>query len=269
MIAMGGLAFAGKHAEGDHIDGHDDDDPVFPTVLPDRDVYRGGPAIMHLIGPRENYRITRTRFDIAWATDGLTSAADIVFTFGTQVNGNYATFTVTGADLGFGDGPGLWHGTLETDALNGETWRYPWYEFSIVDLQIDAEGTGWNGGTSFFVDSWIYFDVEASPPLTLSVGGSCGAGEPMVLAWEHATPNTRLALAHADAEGSVTVPFSGSCPGVTLGLARASVRVVAVMRSGPIGRGERQVVIDPGACAGVLQMLESPTCEPSNVVRLQ
>ncbi len=97
-------------------------------------------------------------------SDGATPASEIQLHGTVQVDNDFAEFTVTGEDLGFGSGPGTFKGTFSTDALNGVVWPSPLFPpHSIVDLQIDAINGGIEG-YGYFVDSFINFDVIPAPP---------------------------------------------------------------------------------------------------------
>ena len=149
----------------DHIDGHDNCDPVFPCPLPGEEFFHGGIIWVTLIGPVEDDIITNTTFDITWVSDGATPASDLLLHGTVQVDEDLVEFTVTGADLGFGSGPGKFHGTFSTDALNGLVWPSFFFPpYSIVDLQVDAVGGGGIQGYAYFVDSFINFDVIPAPP---------------------------------------------------------------------------------------------------------
>ncbi len=148
----------------DHIPGHDNCDPVFPAPLPGEEFFNGGVLFVTLIGPVEDDIITNTTFDITYVSDGATPASEIQLHGTVQVNEGYASFIVTGEDLGFGSGPGTFKGTFSTDTLNGLVWPSFFFPpYSIVDLQIDAVNGGIQG-YAYFVDSFINFDVIPAPP---------------------------------------------------------------------------------------------------------
>jgi hypothetical protein len=150
----------------DHIPNHEDCDQTFPMPIPGAEHCCGDGSILWvtMIGPIDDYVIINTTFEITYVSDGATPASDIQLHGTAMVDGGFAEFIVTGADLGFGSGPGTFTGTYETDALNGvadESFFFPPY--SIVDLQIDAV-TGGIQGSSYFEDSFITCDVVPAPP---------------------------------------------------------------------------------------------------------
>ncbi len=149
---------------GDHIPNHDNCDDTFPMPIPGQEFFDGGVVFVNLIGPVDGHEITNTTFDITYVSDGATPASDIQLHGFITVDGGFADFVVTGADLGFGSGPGTFVGTYETDALNGvadESFFFPPYAW--VDLQIDSINGGING-SGYFVDSFITCDVITAPP---------------------------------------------------------------------------------------------------------
>jgi hypothetical protein len=143
----------------DHIFGHENDDPTFPCPIPGQQDFSGGIMFVTLIGPIDGMVITGTTFDITYVSDGATPASDLLLHGSVMVNDDFAEFTVTGADLGFGSGPGTFNGTLHTDSLNGEVWpSFFCPPYSIVNLEVVAVDGGIEG-TGYFVDSFIIFDV--------------------------------------------------------------------------------------------------------------
>lgn len=157
----------------DHIPNHDNCDPTFPMPVPGQEFFNGGVLFVNLIGPVEDHVITNTTFDITYVSDGATPASDIQLHGFITVDGGTSNFVVTGADLGFGSGPGTFKGVYETDALNGvadASFFFPPYAF--VDLQIDAI-TGGINGSGYFVDSFITCDVIPAPPCEPPGCGPC------------------------------------------------------------------------------------------------
>jgi len=161
-------ALAGAPALADHIPGHSDSDPVFPIPIPGEEFFSGGALWVTAIGPRGGSEILNARFDITYVSDGATPASNILFNVGLWVEDDlgeevYAETIVTGADLGFGSGPGTFRGTWETDDLNGiaiESFFFPPY--SLVDMIIQATDGGIEG-TGYFIDSYIYLDIIPVP----------------------------------------------------------------------------------------------------------
>ena len=167
IAAVGaGTAFA------DHIPGHDNQDPTFPMPIPGADIFNGGLLWVTLIAPDEGTIITNTTYHITFVSDGATPASELLIELGVKVGDGIAEFTVIGADLGFGSGPGVFHGKLTTDAFNGETWQPPALPFSTADLFIAAT-TGGINGSGYFVDSFVMFDViPVQDPDTLVIESS-------------------------------------------------------------------------------------------------
>ena len=182
LVAITGTALA------DHIDGHDNCDPVFPTPIPGEQFFNGGILFVTAIGPVEGDIITNTTFDITWVSDGATPASDLLLHGSVQVDKTLVYFTVTGEDLGFGNGSGTFKGSFSTDELNGLVWPSFFFPpYSIVDLQIDAVNGGGIQGYAYFVDSFINFDVIPAPPCDppcpadLDGNGDVGASDLLAL----------------------------------------------------------------------------------------
>ncbi len=128
---------------------------------------------MLFVVPVEDSVITNTTFDITYVSDGATPASDLFMEITVQVDDKFRDFCLSGADLGFGSGPGTFEGTLETEDLNGVVWPGFFPPNSIVELVVDVVGGGAVQGTAFFVDSFITFDVIPPPDCP---GGECGTG---------------------------------------------------------------------------------------------
>lgn len=143
----------------DHIDGHNDSDPVWPVPLPGQDVFDGGAILLHGIGPYGGTEITNTELTITYVSDGATPASDIYIAISYLSATGFLEYYVTGADLGFGSGAGTFVGTISTDMLNGittESFLFPPY--SEIFIEIGAI-TGGINGVAYFEDSFINFDV--------------------------------------------------------------------------------------------------------------
>lgn len=167
------LAVVSPPVLADHIDGHDDDDPVHPVPIPGEDFFTGGAMFVTAIGPVGGSEILNTRFDITFVSDGATPASELLLNVGLLIEdgfggGTYVETVVTGEDLGFGSGAGTFHGTWETDALNGIAKEGFFPPYSLVDLVVGAVHGGIDG-TAYFVDSYVYFDIIPVPgPATLA-----------------------------------------------------------------------------------------------------
>jgi len=154
-------------ALADHIDGHDDDDPVHPVPIPGQDFFSGGAMWVTAIGPVGGREILNTRFDITFVSDGATPASELLLNVGLLVEDGmggdvYVETVLTGADLGFGDEPGTYRGTWETADLNGIAIPGFFPPYSLVDLIVGATNGGIDG-TAYFVDSYVYFDLVPVP----------------------------------------------------------------------------------------------------------
>ena len=170
------VGFVTCSAWGGHIPGHQDSDPVFPMPIPGREFFDGGALFVSAIGPVEGTIITNTQFDITYVSDGMTPASDIAIDVFVPVDGQFREVHITGADLGFGGGPGTFTGMFETDELSGEVWTFPDFSQSIIEIRIDSVA-GAIEGVGFFRDSFINMNVTPVPEpstlglLTLGIGG--------------------------------------------------------------------------------------------------
>ncbi len=181
-VTIAGLALAAMPTTtlADHIPGHDNCDPVFTVPITGEEHFTGGVLFVTAIGPVEDDIITNTTFDITWVSDGATPASDLLLHGSVQVDETLVYFTVTGEDLGFGSGPGIFKGTFSTDTLNGVVWPGLLPPYSIVDLQVDSVNGGGIQGYAYFVDSFINFDVipapHCAPPCPADLDGNGDVG---------------------------------------------------------------------------------------------
>ena len=158
-------------AGADHIPGHDDCDPTHPMPMPGQEFFDGGALFVTFIGPIEDAIVTNTTFDITYVSDGTTPAADLSIHISVQVDNDFAHFTVTGADLGFGSGPGTFSGSYQTGELNGLVWPSFFFPpYSIVDADVGSVNGGIQG-SGYFVDSTITFDLVPPPQCTETCTG--------------------------------------------------------------------------------------------------
>ena len=169
----------------DHIEGHNNSDPIWPVPLPGREHFNGGAAFVTAIGPIGGMEISNTEFDITYVSDGATPASEIAIDVGYLTEAGYVEFHLTGADLGFGSGPGTFHGVLSTDELNGiavESFLFPPY--SQINIALGALNGGIEG-EGYFEDSFINFQVgDLTTPGDLNCDGEINAFdiEPFLLA---------------------------------------------------------------------------------------
>lgn len=160
-----------SNAFADHIPGHDPLDKTFPIPLPDQEFFDGGILFGTFIGPVEGTEILHTTYDITFISDGTTPASDLLIEMTVMADDDFREFLVTGADLGFGAGPGTFSGTFETDAFNGTVWQPAAFPHSLVDLNIGSINGGIEG-SGYFEDSFIVLDVIPVPePSSLTLIG--------------------------------------------------------------------------------------------------
>jgi len=139
---------------------------VFP--IPGQGFFDGGFLFVDGFGPDVGSIITNTTFDIRYVSDGTTPASELDIHLGVTVNDTFLETVVTGADLGFGSGPGTFVGTISTLALNGEATSF-FGPSAALSLEIGSindppliEGSG------YFDNSSIIFDIIPVPePCTL------------------------------------------------------------------------------------------------------
>jgi hypothetical protein len=172
-------------AEGTHIAGHNPADPTFPIPLPGQDHFSGGAIAGTFIGPPGGTVITGATFDITYVSDGVTPASDIEIFVGIPISPTEAReIHVTGADLGFGSGPGTFSGTFQTEGLNGTVWQNPFFFESLIDLHIGSTGLPPAiAGVGFFVDSAIILDVIPVPEPSSSIFAAVLSAA--VAAWQY------------------------------------------------------------------------------------
>jgi hypothetical protein len=164
------------------------DDTTFSFTMPGPRFFRGEGAVLSItaIGPVEGTRIVATTFDIAWNSDGTMPASELEIVLQVMVDDDVSHVAVTGEDLGFGDGPGVWRGTYTTADLNGEVWQPPIFEHSIMNLSIDRAGGGGVQGRGFFINSQIVFDVIPAGAVATSETFEDGTND---AGWSYGTGN--------------------------------------------------------------------------------
>ncbi len=248
----------------DHIPGHRNYDPTWPVPLPGREHFNGGVVFVTAIGPLGGYEITHALFDITYVSDGQTPAQDIEISVELSTQAGPREIHVTGADLGFGSGPGTFKGTFSTQELNGVVVPGFLGPNSLVHLTIGAVNGGIEG-EGYFVDSVILLDVNGNDP-SLEVAGACPG--PMTFTVTGAQPHQRIALLYARGVGSMQIP-RGACAGQTLGL-DSTVRLGAVVTSDAEGRAVFEATLPPAAC-GVIQVqaVDALSCLVSEVRAIQ
>jgi len=99
----------------------------------------------------------------------------------------------------------------------------------------------------------------AESAYTLTVSGDCPGRISVV--WAGATPNRRHAVLIGTRRGAYRIP-SGRCEGTVLGI--ESVILTHIFGTGP-GFGERFATVGSHPCGWQMQLIESPSCNLTNV----
>lgn len=105
--------------------------------------------------------------------------------------------------------------------------------------------------------------VGGSAGFSLNVTGTCPGT--VTVAWRNATPSRQLAIVFGNNQGNTTIP-TGPCAGTQLGV-QGSVRLVNTIGSGS-GSGSVNGNAGTSACGHFLQLVESGSCDTSNVARI-
>ncbi|MCC6910261.1 MAG: hypothetical protein IT430_20195 [Phycisphaerales bacterium] len=103
---------------------------------------------------------------------------------------------------------------------------------------------------------------EAPGGYRLEVTGQCPGA--VTVSWSGATPGRRQGLVYGDLPGSTTIP-GGPCRGTVLGI-QGRVQLVRVFGTGD-GAGSVLGIISAG-CGGQLQLVETSSCDTSNVAAI-
>ncbi|MCC6908553.1 MAG: hypothetical protein IT430_11465 [Phycisphaerales bacterium] len=263
-VALAAILTIPAVASADHIPGHHNYDPTWPVPIPGREFFNGGVLFVDAIGPLGGYEITNATFDITYVSDGATPASDIVIVAAIQTQSGYLETEVTGADLGFGSGPGTFKGTFATHALDGVVERGFLGPYSLMHLTIDSLQGGIQG-EGYFVQSAIVLDVTGTIP-SIQVTGDCPGS--MTFTVSGAQPNQRIALLAARGEGSLEIP-RGACAGQTLGL-DSSARIAAVTSADGGGTAIFTANVASGACGRYwVQAIDSVSCLVTEVRPIQ
>jgi hypothetical protein len=131
----------------------------FSIFLPE-DQFTGEVMFITYIGPPAGQNLWHVTADFTWVSIGGTPASNILVNFELAVNGMTEHWTVTGADLGWGSGPGTYTGSIGTDTLNGPITPNGIGGSTIINVDIGTTtGGGLSGG--HFVDS--SFTLELAP----------------------------------------------------------------------------------------------------------
>lgn len=166
LAVVTGLALSAGQVRANHIPGHSNDDPIFPCPFPTQEFWNGDCVIafITLIGPDGGETIYTTNLDITYVSDGVTPPSDLIIVISTFVDGEFRELDISGADLGFGSGPGTYQGTWETDIFNGVIdGGFPG-PFSTINLDLGST-SGPVCGNAYFVDSFINFTIQEPAPI--------------------------------------------------------------------------------------------------------
>ncbi len=148
----------------------------FVLSLPE-DNHKGDITFIDFIGPEVGSQILHATLNVTWNADPNMPASDLGMAFFIEIEGELIHWAVTGADLGWDDGPGPFTGTIDTDELNGLT-TSPIVHFELVN----ASGMG---------GVWGQFQNSS---LSLEIGGSAPPGVPDLRVQKFPNDDTRLRL---------------------------------------------------------------------------
>ena len=126
----------------------------------------------------------------------------------------------------------------------------------IARVEID-ETNGENGNISLMDDVRL---EGVGGGYTLDVRGTC-PGQ-ITVGWSGATPSRQQGIVYGANQGSTTIP-NGACRGTILGI-QGSVRLVNTIGTGS-GSGSVNGQAGTAACGHFLQLVQSGTCDTSNV----
>lgn len=134
------------------------------------------------------------------------------------------------------------------------------YESNDSELAADPnayESISGNVASPFFV-----LEGSVDPPLILTITGDCPGQSHLEVSG--ATPEARVAILYALAEGSVVIPPGNPCVGTVLGL-NASTALYGSFVSDSLGNLAMDARLPLPACALRIQVLDVATCTTSNV----
>ena len=122
------------------------------------DFYLGDIVVGDFIGPDVGSQLMHQTLNLTWNPHPNMPASDVGMAIYLSIDNEWVHWTVTGADLGWDDGPGPFTGTIGTDELNGECTGL----FGHFEL-FDASGNG--GVWGQFQNSFFMVEIGApSPP---------------------------------------------------------------------------------------------------------
>jgi hypothetical protein len=155
-----------------------------------------------LIGPPVGSTIAHATLDVFWESNGVFPASDVEFEFEMFVDGGvHKSWIVSGADLGFGAGAGVFTGTLDTDVFNGVAWHFLGPD-AIIDFTIGTvSGTG--GVTGRLSNSSLTFDLGTAWESYCTAGTSASGCQAQISAsgLSSATAPSGFFLAASGVEG--------------------------------------------------------------------
>lgn len=139
--------------------------------------HTGNITFIDFIGLEVGSQILHATLNVTWIAHPNMPASDLGMVFFVEIEGQSIHWAVTGADLGWDDGPGPFSAIIDTDELNGVT-TSPLVHFEMVN----ASGKG--GVWGQFQDS----------SFSLEIGGSAPPGVPDLSVQKFPNNDTRLRL---------------------------------------------------------------------------
>jgi hypothetical protein len=170
----------------------------FVAPLP-TDNYTGKILTATLIGPTNDSHVLHATLAVTWNSHPNMPASDLGLEFTLPTVNGSEHWIVTGADLGFGDGPGTFTATLDSDDLNGIVF-WPLPPNAIIHFDI-FNATGTDGVWGQFQNSSLTLEIEgeAPDPSGSVPDGSEVPGPPLTVA---KALNNRIELSWADSCGA-------------------------------------------------------------------
>ncbi|MHC5109264.1 MAG: hypothetical protein ACYTHJ_05240 [Planctomycetota bacterium] len=141
-----------------HLNAHDLPGSEFFVLQLPTEEWVGQVALeLLLIGPDAGEKIWHAELDLTWVSDGTMPASNLIIHYTIPLEGGEGNWSITGADLGWGDGPGTYSAKIDTDALNG-TVASP-----SMTLGLGDEGGGGLWGQ--FVNSTFTLELNDMGPV--------------------------------------------------------------------------------------------------------
>ena len=168
IVVAVGLSIVSKASAHDLPNSND-----FSINLPE-DQFSGQIMFITYIGPPAGQNIWHATANFTWVSTGGTPASNVLVNFELAVNGITEHWTVTGADLGWGSGPGTYSGSISTDRLNGLITPNGPLGGTIIHVDIGTTtGGGLTGG--HFDNSSFTLEIAPVPvPSALALFGIAG-----------------------------------------------------------------------------------------------